>query len=303
MTLRSLLRVVRTEVREGEVLFLAQALAYRGIIATLPAIGLALGLLGLVFGGTARQDALTLLREFVPGTVAASAAETLAETAEVGASVTLAGAVATVVTAVLLFATVRRTVAFVIRRAVTPPGGLANRLSDARMAAQAGGLFVAATLLSLVLGPFRSGIERVFHDIGWVQALSGLLGDALAVVLPLALGVAVATQIFYLVPKPRPPIRSALVGGITTAVLWALSRWGLDLYLVAFGPLHRYSGPLAAIGTGFAYVLWIYSFGIGLLLGALVTRLHERREGATASPPMVRDATTETDSDRQAPST
>lgn len=290
MTARSALRSVRAAaqgVRDAEVLFLAQALAYKGVIATLPAVGLALGLLGLLFGRTARQDALSILGEFVPGSVAVSAAETLTETAEVGTSVTVTGAFATAITAVLLFGTVRRTVAFVIRRTVSPAGGIANRLSDARLVAQAGLLFVAATLVSLALGPLRGGIERVFHDAGWVQSLSGALGDALAVALPLALGLAVAAQIFYLVPRPRPPVRSALVGGAVTAVLWSVSRWGLDLYLVVFGPLHRYSGPLAAIGTGLAYVLWIYSFGVGLLLGGLVVRVHERHRAGdrgTLSP-------------------
>ena len=287
MTARSALRSIRAaarEVREAEVFFLAQAVAYKGVIATLPAFGLALGLLGLLFGGSAREDALALLREFVPGTVATSAAETLSETAKVSPSITLTGAVATAVTAVLLFTTVRRAVAFVVRRTSPASGGLAARLADARLAAQAGGLFVAATLVSLVLGPLRGGLERVFQGASWLQALSGVVGDILAIALPLALGLAVAAQIFYLVPSPRPPARSALVGGAVTALLWAVSRWGLDVYLVAFGPLHRYSGPLAAIGTGLAYVLWIYSFGVGLLLGALVVRLHERHHAGDSEP-------------------
>lgn len=284
------LRAVAREVRDAEAFFLAQALAYKGIIATLPAVSVALGLLGLLFGSSVRRDARAILGTFVPSAVASSAAETLAKTAEVGASVTVTGAVATAFTAVLLFATVRRSVSFVVRRSPSTPGGLANRLFDARMAVQAGLLFAAATLISLILGPLRAGFELVFHGAAWAQALSGTLGSAVAVVLPLALGVAVAAQIFYLVPAPRPPVRSALVGGAVTALLWALSRWGLDLYLVAYGPLQRYSGPFAVIGTGFAYVLWVYSFGVGLLLGALVTRLHELRTvpALPARPPAVR---------------
>ena len=86
MTPRSTLRAAQAasqEVRDAEVFFLAQALAYKGIIATLPVAGLALGLLGVFFGGSAREDALALIREFIPAAIAGPAAETLAEAAEV----------------------------------------------------------------------------------------------------------------------------------------------------------------------------------------------------------------------------
>ena len=274
-----------SEAKQAQVFFHAQAIAYKGVVATLPILGLAFGLVGGLFGVGVRQETLALLRQLVPPSVAESATGAFAEAAEVNGTLTVGGAVITFVVAVLLFTTLRRTVSFAIRRSEGFRDGWRGRVFDARMVFQVGVLFVVAALVSLVLGPFgRAALDRLLPAVGWAQALSGLLGEVLVFVIPLVLSVAVAFQLFHYVPRPRPPARSALMGAVVTALLWEVTRWGLNLYLLAFGPLHRYNGSLAILGAGLAYVLWIYYVGVGLLLGGVVTRMNDGRSDPPAGP-------------------
>ena len=232
----------------------AQAIAYKLVVAAVPIVGLALAVLSRFVGVGAQAEAVAVLGRLVPPELATAAVTFLLSVGSVRGPLTVASTIGSGAAAVLLFSTFCRTT----ERALRPGGrGALEALAfEARMAVQTGGLFVAAIVAAVLLGvPGRAGVlERVLPASGWASALSGGLGDVLALVLPGVLGLGVAVQLFRYVPRPHPPWRSAVVGGAVTAVTWEAARWLFGLYLGAFGPRRTYRGTLSAQDVGLAYL-------------------------------------------------
>ena len=275
--------VQRAFVRDG-VSLSAQAIAYKLVVAAVPIVGLALAVLSRFVGVGAQAEAVAVLGRLVPPELATEAVTFLLSVGSVRGPLTVASTVGSGAVAVLLFSTFCRTT----ERALRPGGrgGLAALAFEARMAVQTGGLFAAAIVAAVLLGvPGREGVlERVLPASGWASALSGGLGDVLALVLPGVLGLGVAVQLFRYVPRPHPPWRSAFVGGAVTAVTWEVARWLFGVYLGAFGPLQTYSGALSALGAGLAFLTWAYLTGLALGLGAVACGIHEQRSAQAVGP-------------------
>lgn len=288
--------VQQTFVRDGMSLS-AQAIAYKLVVATVPVVGLGLAVLSRFVGAGARGEAVALLGRLVPPELATEAVTLLLSVGSVRGPLTVASALGSGAVAVLLFSTFRRTTERALGRG--DRRGLAALAFDARMAVQAGGLFVAAIVAAVLLGmPGSEGaLERLLPASGWASVLSGGLGDVLALILPGVLGLGVAVQLFRLVPRPHPPWRSALVGGAVTAVTWEAARWMFGVYLGAFGPLQTYSGALSALGAGLAFLTWAYLTGLALVLGAVACGVHEQRSGRAVGPGQPNDAPGQSGSD------
>lgn len=255
----------------------AQAIAYKLTVAAVPVVGLSLAVLSRFVSAAARDEAATIVGRLLPPELADGAVSFLLSLATVRGPLTLASAVASGAAAVLLFSTLRRATERALRGGRRR--GLAGLAFDVRMAVLAGSLFVGAIAVAVALGtPGHEGVvERLLPSSTWGQALSGGLGDVLALALPAALSLGVAVQVFRLVPHPRPPWPSVWLGAAVTALTWEIARVLFGLYLGAFGPLHAYSGTLSALGAGLAGLTWAYLTGLALVLGAVVCRVHEDR--------------------------
>ncbi len=82
-------------------------------------------------------------------------------------------------------------------------------------------------------------------------------------------------------------MKSVIVGALAATVLWELAKYGFALYAVNVGHFHRYGGvvrdlvTLAEVfGLILAYAFWVYFSGLIFCIGALITLLHEQRQGA-----------------------
>ncbi len=129
-------------------------------------------------------------------------------------------------------------------------------------------------LVTLVAGSFQAiGLESV-HFLGREWALDGLSGVMLYL-LGLTGEIFVLTSIYLVMPVGRLSLRHALLGGVTAALLWELSRRALVWYLLTLSQIGTVYGSLT---TAIAILLSLELAATLLLLGAQVIAEFERRE-------------------------
>ncbi len=146
----------------------------------------------------------------------------------------------------LLIAVVYTGVALLGQLAVLTPGG------RALMSWVSFTLFVALFLGLLALPVFSTSEGR---------ALSGL---ALRLA-PFTIELLLVTALYRVVPHRSVALRHAFAGALLAAVLLALVKWGLGMYLGMFTTYQRLYGALAALPI---LMIWIYLGWVAVLLGA-----------------------------------
>ena len=270
-----------------------QAIAFKVLVTLLPLILLATGVFGLVLRQpNPFENVATYLRTFLPPNQSEQLIRLVFELQSASGALTIAGAAFFLVTVITMFATVRYVVGQAIGRDRHRMRSLLKGyVFDFRMAGQVGLLFLltfgltfAVNTLSVQTTSWASdvGLNADLMERGWA-----IVVRILTLVVPWLISVAMFSQLFYFVPRPRPPLKSALVGGMVTAVLFELAKNGFTFYARYFGGFDRYanqdaaSGPLGGLGGVFGLILvlvfWIYLSGLTLVIGAMVASLHERR--------------------------
>ncbi|PSQ68881.1 MAG: hypothetical protein BRD29_02750, partial [Bacteroidetes bacterium QH_2_67_10] len=276
------------ELGTKNVFLLAQAIAFKVLVTIVPIVILVTGLLGNVLR---YQEPFSAVSRFVRGFLPAYESEQLLEFlgAFQGASGTFlsVGTVGLILAAMTLATTVRLAVASAFEQDWNEPRSLFGGYAfDLRMVAQVGGLFLLTVALSFLVQALnaeglqlmqRLGLERALRA-GWRSAF-----DALSLAVPLLVSTAMFFQLFYFIPLPHPPWSSALIGAFVTAVLWEAAKYSFTLYATHVGTFNYQtaSDGMAALTGSFAlliaFMLWVYWSGIVLMVGAVITSLHEQR--------------------------
>jgi len=135
-------------------------------------------------------------------------------------------------------------------------------------------------IVTVVSGGLQAmGQERVwFLDRSWsMGGLSGLL----LYLLGFAGEVFVLTSIYLVMPVGRLSLRHALIGAVTAALLWEVSRHVLVWY---FQTLSQISTVYGSLTTAIAVLLSLEIGATLLLLGAQVISEYERLERPGARP-------------------
>jgi membrane protein len=120
-------------------------------------------------------------------------------------------------------------------------------------------------LLAVALG-LLAGAERSPFAL-WLDAIKPLawILSAVGKVLPYVIVTVIFTFMYVFIPNTKVNFRAALLGGITSGIVWALVGKVFTAFIV-------YSSSLVAIYTGFAIVLttliWVYLSWLILLIGA-----------------------------------
>ena len=92
--------------------------------------------------------------------------------------------------------------------------------------------------------------------------------------------------LFTFIPLPHPPRKSALLGAVTTALLWELAKNAFTIYATRagrfeYGSAEAGDGAVGLLGNTFglilAFVFWVYYSGVVLCVGAIVALLNEKR--------------------------
>ncbi len=281
----------------------AQAIAFKVLITIVPVLILAAGVLGQFLQREKPFEAVsTFARNFMPPEKGDDIINALRAISSAGDFYTIVGVLGLLLSAMTLMTTLRVSISNVFQedwhenRSI-----LGGYLFDLRLVAQVGLFFILSFGLTLAVQTMnRAGfefIEQVGLDYVWIREGWRRVLQMLGLVIPFLLTTAMFFQLLYFVPKPRPPKRSVLVGALFTAVLWEAAKSGFTLYATQIGRFDRYAeagseGARAYLGNTFgliiAFVFWVYFSGVVLLLGAIVTLLHEkahrsRREAALAA--------------------
>ena len=268
----------------------AQALAFKVLVTLLPLVLLATGIFGLVLRQeNPFENVSNIIRSFLPPAQSGKLIDLVFELQKSSGALTFVGAAAFLVTVITLFSTLR----YVVGQAM---GGkrhqersvLGGYVFDLRMMGQVGTLFLLSFALTfgLSLLQAQSGAlaTEIGVDSGIVDRVGGALVRLVGLGVPYVLTFGMIVQLYFFIPRPHPPKRSAALGAAVTAVLFELGKNGFAVYATYIGNFDRYAASdegLGGLGGVFglilALVFWIYVSGLILVVGAFVTRLHERR--------------------------
>ena len=286
---KGLLKVLMTD----PIFLWAQAISFKTLVTLLPLLLLAAGVFGLVLRG---EDSFTtvaeFLRTFLPSGQSDGLIELVFALQEASGQLTVVGAAVFLFTVITLFATLRYVVGEAMgERRHDMRSIVGGYLFDLRMVAQVGTLFLLSLAITGAASVIQNRSGAVAGSLGLDPALAeqagGALAQTLSFVVPYVLTVGMLAQLYYFVPRPRPPWRSALWGAATGAVLFEAAKRGFALYATYVADFDRYAaegpeaGALGGLGGVFglllAFVFWVYFSGLILVVGASVAALHERR--------------------------
>ncbi len=272
------------QLNEKNIFLWSQAIAFKVLIAVIPLIILATGVLGEILERETIFDTVaTYIQDFFPAGQSAQILDFLEGLTRASNTLTIIGVGALLFSGFTLMTTMRVVVGNVFQEHWRETRSLlGGYLFDLRMVGQVGLLF----LLTLGLTVLVQRLDRAGFDVIEGTGLDFLwtgLFNIVALLLPFLVTVVMFFQLFYFAPKPHPPRRSAFFGAMVSAVLWEGAKFGFTLYAQYVGNFGRYSGdnpgdPVGStIGLIVAFVFWVYYSGIVLCLGAVMALLHEKR--------------------------
>jgi YihY family inner membrane protein len=141
-------------------------------------------------------------------------------------------------------------------------------------------LGVGLLLMTLVAGSLQAVGKESVNLFGREWSLNGLSG-ALLYLLGLAGEIFVLTSVYLVMPAGRLDWRHALIGGVTAALLWEITRHVLVWYFATLSQVNIVYGSL----TTAIVVLLSLEIAAGLLLlGAQVISEYERIEHQEPAP-------------------
>ncbi|MEX0821084.1 MAG: YihY/virulence factor BrkB family protein [Rhodothermales bacterium] len=280
---------------EKDIFLWAQAIAFKVLITLVPIVILATGILGRILR---REDAFAsvadYIQEYIPSIERSNILIDFIEQLQAaGTFFTGLGIFALIFAAMTVFTTLRLVIGNVFQEEWhRHRSTLRGYLFDLQMAGQVGLLFLLTIGLSILAQSLQQGgiemaqrfsLDAVWLRQGWLQTFR-----MLSYLIPYMLSTAMFFQLFYFVPQPRPPRRSALVGAVVTGLLWEVAKISFTFYAANVGRFERYAVPgeqgqeiMSVLGEAFgliiALVFWIYYSGIVLIIGALIAVLNERR--------------------------
>ncbi len=133
-------------------------------------------------------------------------------------------------------------------------------------------------LVSFIVGAIETLESRHLSFLGWSLNLDGSAGVALYI-LGIMGEVLILTSIYLVMPGVRVRVRYALIGGITAAVLWEITRRVLIWYYAAISIVNVIYGSIASTVVA---LLSIEVVAVILLLGAQVIAELERNPDKSA---------------------
>jgi membrane protein len=265
----------------------SQAIAFKVLITILPVILIATGVFGLILRQADPFETVAdYLRQFLPPGQSEALIDLMFRIQQTSPALTIIGLVIFVIVVMTLFSVLRYVVG-------TSMGSGRHRYRsilhgyafDVRMGLQVGLLFLLSFGLTLVFSYLTTTGQEFLVEWGLDPELlrrgERLLLHAASLILPFLLSLLMFWQLYYFIPRPRPPMSSAFFGAFFTAILFEVAKNAFTFYAAYLGQFQRYGTGDEALGGVFglviAFVLWVYFSGLVLIIGAMLTHLHELR--------------------------
>ncbi len=250
------------------------------LLSLAPLLIVAVSVAGLVFGEEAARGELTGQLQAIVGVDGAEAVENILANAKSTSS----GVIGTILGSVLLlfgasgvFGELQGAMNTIWEVEAKPGRGVMGFIRD-RFFSLTMVLGVGLLLLvSLVLSAGLSALGQFFSS-----SLPG--GELVWQVLNFVISIAVFTALFALIFKIVPDVKigwsDVWIGALVTAVLFALGKLGLGLYLGR----SSVTSPYGAAGSVVLLVLWTYYSAQILFLGAEFTQVYAQHHGSRIEP-------------------
>lgn len=277
------LRGLYRELTAKNVFLWAQAIAFKVLVTIVPIVILGTGIVARILQG---KDAFAAVERFIRGLLPPSQSNDLITFLEqvesASGTIVGVGGLGLFLSAMSLFITLRIAVSNAFEQNWHEERSLIGGYAfDVRMVLQVGVLFVITVGLSVVLPSFLGDIPK---EVRWVRWLWSNILYTTGLLLPFLITTAMFFQLYYFVPQPHPRKRSALSGALIAGLLWEVTKQAFTYYATYVGQFDQYAtgdGGLSALGNAFgliiAFVFWVYFSSIVLMLGAIISSLHEHR--------------------------
>lgn len=257
------LRRVVAGAYEDNIPFLASALTFDALLATVPFVLLLLGAFGYMAhgGGEAREDVLRLFAQLTPSAAPgeasplAPAERLLAGVAESRTQLSLLGVPLFLWFATRLFSGARAALNEVFDTRETRPYFLGKGLD----------LLLVLGALVLVLGNLVLAI--LLQDLPW-------FGRFVGTITTFAMGAVLFYLVYTVAPSRKVPWDTALVAAAVASLGFEIAKSLYGLYLTNFATLDRLISNANAIAV-LLLVLWIYYTAVVFLIGGEVAETYD----------------------------
>jgi len=154
------------------------------------------------------------------------------------------------------------------------------RVSENRPMAQRFSDYLSVILIGPVLVFSALGITASVSSLALVKEAAeieaiGSLIKVLGKIVPYVLIITAFTFIYVFVPNTKVKLKSALVGGVVSGVLWETTGWGFATFVVSST---RYTAIYSAFATLIMFMIWLYLSWLILLIGSSVAFYHQHPE-------------------------
>jgi membrane protein len=249
----------------------AGSLAFYTLFSLAPTMIIAVTVIGVVLGEEAAQGQIVAQLQGTMGTDVAEAIEhavAQSRIEESGILPTLLGAGALLVGATTVFSQMQFSLNTIWGVTARPSSNSALIFIKNRVLSLAVVLSIGFILLvSLVAGV---AVRAMLQAADQLLPVVGLLTTGVEFLVSLAVIAALFATIYKVLPDVVLRWNDVLVGALVTAVLFAVGRWGIAIYLAYTATASTYG----AAGSVVMILLWVYYSSLILLLGAAFTKCH-----------------------------
>ncbi len=255
---RDLLLFVMRRLREERLPEVAGSLTFTTVLALVPVLTIAFAIFTTFPLFTTFRDSLEayFVQSLMPKGIANTILDYLSQFAAKASRLSALGAVFLIVTAIMMFGTVDRTLNRIWRVNTSRP--FVQRMVIYWSIMTLGPLLIGASVTAASeLLPLSAGISR---DWSWLRTSFTLLVSIMLSTLAFAL-------LYLTVPNRFVDWREAVTGGLVAAIGFEITRRGFAFSINLGGGYRAIYGALSAVPI---FLIWIFLFWLITLLGAAV---------------------------------
>ncbi len=256
--LRDLWHFVLRRLREERLFEVAGSLTYTSVLALVPVLTIAFAIFTTFPLFTTFRDSLEayFVQSLMPKGIANTILDYLTQFASKASRLSALGAIFLIVTAVMMFGTVDRTLNRIWR------------VRESRPFLQSLVVYWALmTFGPLLIGASLTAASEFLPLLGGAPRGASMLRSAFTLLLSLSLSTLAFALLYQTVPNRFIDWREAVVGGLVAAIAFETTRRLFAFSINIGGGYRAIYGALAAIPI---FLIWVYLFWLITLLGAVV---------------------------------
>ena len=256
--LRDLWRFMQRRLSEEQVPQVAGSLTFTTVLAVVPVMTIAFAIFTTFPLFNTFRDALEayFVQSLMPRGVTNTILDNLSLFAAKANRLSAVGAVTLVLTAIMMFAIVDRSLNRIWR--VKTPRSFTQSLIVYWAIMTLGPLLIGASLsLTTLVSPVASTLAQQLPWMGTVAAISVSL-----LLMTMFFGL-----LYLIVPNRLVDWRDALIGGLVAAIAFEMTNRGFSFFITKFPSYRVIYGALAAVPI---FLVWVYLFWLITLLGAVL---------------------------------